>query len=115
MVEAKPHDTISKNHSFFLAAIAVDRVDHFRNVALDHNLVAQIIRHVHCVRQQLTNLHAARRGFNDAGFQYTLSVHLHDAAFDLGVQSHSTSSKGVINFSHRAEGHALAWFTIIHQ
>ena len=42
MVEAEPHDLVAEDHQLLLAAMAVDGVDHLRDLALGQQLVAEI-------------------------------------------------------------------------
>ena len=66
VVEAKPHDAVAEDHRFLLAAMAIDGVDHLGDFALGHQLVAEVIGNVRRLRQKLADLHAARRGLDDA-------------------------------------------------
>ena len=61
LIEAEPHDPVAEDHRLLLAAMAVDGVDHLRDLALGHQLVAEFEEIPGSLRQQLADLHAARR------------------------------------------------------
>ena len=114
VVETKPHDAVTEDDRLLLAAVAIDRVDHLGDVALGHQLVAEVVADVDGNRQKLANLHAARRRLDDAGEGLAFRIHLGDAALDLGGERDDARCQSMVDLGHVAEGLALTGLALAH-
>ena len=80
LAEAERHDLVAEDDGFLLAAVAVDGVDQFADLALAERLVDQVERHVRVARQEVGDQHPAGRG--------------HDALDDRGCRPRRPSPTG---------------------
>ena len=62
VIEAERHDAVAEDDRLFLAAVAVDLIDHPGDFALRHQLVDDVERRLDVTRQHVAEHHAAGRG-----------------------------------------------------
>ncbi|SPU72293.1 Uncharacterised protein [Brucella suis] len=86
MGKTKLHDAVTEDNRLFLAAMAVNMVDHLGDVLLGHLLIADIERNVDVLRQQFTHDHAARRRVVNLRHRVAFGIDRLETALDLGVQ-----------------------------
>ena len=115
LAEAERHDPVAEDHRLLLTAIAVDDVDHVRDLLLRHELVHDVEGNLDMLRQQLAENHAAGRGVEDLRHALAFAVIGPGAALDLRVQRDRLGEQGMFDLAHVGEGHALARLAVAHQ
>ncbi len=115
LAEAERHDAVAEDHRLLLTAVAVDGVDHRRDLFLRHQVVGDVERDLDVVGQQPAEDHAAGRGVEH--FRYPLAVRIigPSAALDLAVQRNRLGGDCVLDLAHFGEHHALARLAVAHQ
>jgi hypothetical protein len=60
VIEPERHDAVAENNRLFLSAVAIDGIDHRRNLALGHQAVDDVERNLRALRQYVTEYNATR-------------------------------------------------------
>src|SRR4029077_8513031 len=109
------HDSIAEDDRLFLSAMAVDLVDHRRNLALGHQAVDDVERRFHIARQYVAENDAAGCGLVPLLEFLALLVHADPAITDLAVQADDLFGERVLDRGHVAERLAFAWIALAQQ
>ena len=107
LAEAEAHKAVGEDHALFLAAMAVDRVDHVGDVLLGQLPVDQRERHLRIARQDLRDQHAPGRGGHHGADRLVIRVHREVARADLAVQRDGAGMQRMLDIADRAEGRRL--------
>ena len=106
--EAEAHDPVAEDDRLLLTAVAIDHVDHVRDVLLGEQPVDQVEADIGLPRQEIAQQHAAGGRVVDVRHRLVLLVDRAEAALDLGVQAEHLGVERVLDLGNAAEGHALA-------
>src|SRR6516165_2237246 len=115
LAEAQGHDPVAENDRLLLPAIAVDDVDHVRDLFLRHELVHDVKGDLVVPRQKLAKDQAARRSIENFRYPLTIRIIGPGAALDLGVQGDCLGMQGMFDLAHIGEHHALPRLAVTHQ
>ena len=115
VVEAERHDPVAEDDRLFLTAMAIDHVDHRRYLALGHQAVDDVERHLHALGQYIAKHNATRRRVVPLLEQLALLVHAFPAVLDLGVQVDDFLMQRMVDRSHVAEGLAFTGHPLTQQ
>src|SRR5208283_4050899 len=97
-----------------LTAIAVDDIDHVRNLLLRHELIHDIEGYLDMVRQQLAKDHPARRSLENLLHALALAIEGPRPPLDPRVQGDRLGLQGMFYLTDVGECHPLANVAVAH-
>ena len=112
VIEAERHGAVAEDDRLLLTAVAVDGVDHSRDLLLGHELVHDVEGHGRMVRQDAREDHAAGRGVVDLGERLAVLARPGPAVPDLGVEGDDLLGQGVLELAEVGERLALAGLAV---
>ncbi len=108
VIEAERHGAVAEDHRLLLTAVAVDGVDHPRDLLLRHELVHDVEGHGRMVRQDAREDHAAGRGVVDLGDRFAVLADAPVQRYLILVWRVTTFSAKACSSSPKSEN-ALPW------
>ena len=106
LAEAQRHDAVAEDDRLLLPAIAVDGVDHRRDLFLRHQLVGDVEGDLRMLGQELAEQQTAGSRVEDLRHAIALLVIGPGAALDLGVQRHGLGRQRMLDLAHVGIGAA---------
>ena len=103
VMEAERHDAVAEDHRLLLPAVAVDGVDHRRDLALGHQAVDDVVLDLGVLRQHGAEHDAAGRGVEHFAQRLAVRPDAFPAVLDLAVQVDRLHVQGVVDLGQVAE------------
>src|SRR5271166_3083029 len=103
VMEAERHDPVAEDDRLLLPAVAVDLIDHARDLPLGHELVHDVEGDLRAAREHLAEHHAAGRSIESLADRLAFLVHPDPSVADLRVKVDDLAVQRVLDLGHVAE------------